>query len=443
MSVEDHRTARSEAIGNPTSKLRHVLRARVVLPVSRPSIENGAVVISGGRIAAVGRWRELAREARGKVEDLGDVVLMPGLVNAHCHLDYTDMAGLFPPPKIFIDWLKVITAAKSVWTYADYEASWRNGAQMLLRTGTTTVGDIEAAPRLLPAMWHGTPLRILSFLEMIGLTQRRKPQEIVQEAIDKLGSLNAPGCDAGLSPHAPYTTLPELVRLTAAAARRHQWRVCTHVAESALEFDMFRRGRGLMFDWISHSGRDMSDCGKRSPVQHLEKCELLGENLLAVHANYLAKGDARLLGQRKVSVAHCPRSHTYFRHEPFPLQQLTRAGVNVCLGTDSLASVLKVKRERVELSLFEEMRTLASRQPGISPRAILRMATLNGARALGMAGCVGELAPRAFADLITLPQAGKPGDVWEQVLHHSGPVAASMIGGKWVGDSALKTRGSP
>src|SRR5450631_4806018 len=107
-----------------------ILRARTVLPVSQPPIENGAVVISGNRIREVGAWPELSSSDK-TVFDLGDVILLPGLINAHCHLDYTDMAGELPPPKTFIDWIPLIMVAKSAWTYSDYASSWLNGAKML------------------------------------------------------------------------------------------------------------------------------------------------------------------------------------------------------------------------------------------------------------------------------------------------------------------------
>ena len=162
-----------------------LLRARVVLPVCRPPIHNGAVLISGRRIVAVGPWRELSARPRGKMLDLGERVLMPGLVNAHCHLDYTDMAGHFPPPKVFSDWLKLITETKAGWGYADYCKSWLNGAGMLLRTGTTTVADIEAVPELLPAVRRQTPLRVFSFLEMTGVKGRRQPGAVVREAVEQ------------------------------------------------------------------------------------------------------------------------------------------------------------------------------------------------------------------------------------------------------------------
>jgi cytosine/adenosine deaminase-related metal-dependent hydrolase len=408
-----------------------LLRARVVLPVGRPAIPNGAVGIARNRIAAVGRWRELSRRPHERTLDLGDVALLPGLVNAHCHLDYTAMAGHFPPPKVFTDWLKLIVEAKSGWDLRDYQESWSSGARMLVRTGTTTVGDIEAVPDLLPKAWQETPLRILSFLEMIGITPRRLPSAVLHEALDKLRALKHPRCRAGLSPHAPYSTTPELLRLTGVIARRRRWRVCAHVAESALEFEMFAHARGEMHAWIGKSGRDLSDCGRGTPVRHLARNGLLGENVLATHVNYLGRGDAALLAKSGTHVVHCPRSHHYFRHGPFALRALQRAGVNVCLGTDSLASVVKGKRQTVELSLFDEMRALAAREPALAPRTIVRMATINGARALGLAGGAGELTEGAYADIIAVPLAPETKDVWSAVVHHHGHVTASLIDGHW------------
>lgn len=356
---------------------------------------------------------------------------MPGLVNAHCHLDYTNMAGQLPPPKVFIDWLKLITTTKADWSFSDYADSWLSGARMLLRTGTTTVGDIEAIPQLLPKVWKATPLRVISFIEMIGITQRRSPQTILKETLDKIASLHHSRSFATLSPHAPYSTVPELLRQSALVARLRHWPVCTHVAESALEFAMFKRGKGEMFDWLKRSGRDMSDCGGGSPIQHLESCGALQRGLLAAHVNYLGKGDALRLSQQGVSVVHCPRSHSYFNHDPFPLRRLRRAGINVCLGTDSLASVYKTRAQRIELNLFEEMRALANRARWLAPRAIVKMATVNGARALGLAGRLGELKAKALADVIALPISGKISNVYETVVGFEGKLAASMIDGDW------------
>jgi cytosine/adenosine deaminase-related metal-dependent hydrolase len=409
-----------------------ILRARTILPVSQPPIENGAVFISDNQIRAAGSWPELESQShKEKIFDLGEVVLLPGLVNAHCHLDYTDMAGQLPPPKTFTDWIPLIMSAKSAWTYSDYARSWLNGAKMLLKTGTTTVADIEAVPDLLPEVWDATPLRIFSFLEMTGIRAQRKPQEILREAVEKIESLAHSRCRASLSPHAPYSTLPELLKLSARTARKKNWRITTHIAESEQEFEMFMDARGKMSDWLARSQRDNSDCGLGSPVQHAYRCGLLDENLLAVHVNCLARGDAKLLGENRIHVVHCPRSHNYFQHPPFPRERLADAGVNICLGTDSLSTTRKVGKRNLELNLFEEMRALAANDRKLAPTEILRMATVNGARALGLAGQIGELSKNSFADLIAIPFDGRKADIYDAVLHHSGNVAASMVGGQW------------
>jgi aminodeoxyfutalosine deaminase len=408
-----------------------ILRARVVLPVTGPPIEDGAVAIARDRVASVGRWGDIARSAAGPVVDLAEVVLLPGLVNAHCHLDYTDMAGLIPPVRSFSDWIKSITALKGSWSDAEFARSWRNGAGMLLRTGTTTVGDVEAVPHLLPEAWHDTPLRVFSFLEMTGVKSRRAPKLILAETLTKARAPRPRRCRVGLSPHAPYSTTPELLRLSGRAARRRHWRLTTHVAEAAEEFEMFARARGPMFDWLQRNERDMSDCGRGSPVQHLERAGCLGPELLAIHLNYLAPGDTALLGRRRVNVVHCPRSHAYFGHHPFPLEAMLGARVNLCLGTDSLATVLRRRQEPVQLDLFAEMQALAGKAPRLAPATIVRLATVHGAAALGLRGKAGEIAAGAFADLIAVRFAGRTRHVCEALVQQPAPVIVSMIGGRW------------
>jgi cytosine/adenosine deaminase-related metal-dependent hydrolase len=239
-----------------------LLRARIVLPVSAPPIENGAVLVSENRVAAVGAWRDLAARARPAAVDLGQVILLPGLINSHCHLDYTDMTGL-PPQKQFPDWIKGLLALKAAASYTDYAEAWLRGAGMLSRTGVTTVADVEAVPELLPEVWSSTPLRVFSFLELTGVKSHRQPAEILHEAAAKLKSLASARGSAGLSPHALYSTPPDLLRQTAALARRRKWRVTMHVAESLAESEMYTGRRGPMFDWLKRQ-RDMSDCQHRT-----------------------------------------------------------------------------------------------------------------------------------------------------------------------------------
>jgi cytosine/adenosine deaminase-related metal-dependent hydrolase len=406
-----------------------LLRSRIVLPMSRPPIENGAVLVEGNRIVGVGSSKDFLDGAQRTI-DLGDSILLPGLVNAHCHLDYTDMAGTVPPQKSFTDWIPLMLAAKAEWNYSEFAESWIRGAQMLLRNGTTTVADIEAVPELLPEVWTTTPLRVISMLEMTGIKSRRPPRAILQEALDRIETLPGGRCRVGLSPHAPYSTHPDLLRLSADVAAEHSWPLSVHVSESMQEFEMFTHACGAMFEWLRRNGRDMSDCGLGSPVQHLDRHGALCKNLLAVHVNYLGDKDVPLLRKRKVSVAHCPRSHAYFRHERFPFSKLKRAGINVCLGTDSLATVYKARREKVELDLFEEMRSFATAHPRVPARTILQLATVNSARALGLAGRIGEISEGALADLVSIPLA-RGSDIYRSVLHHRGGVNASMIDGQW------------
>src|SRR5262245_28301205 len=226
-----------------------ILRARVVLPMSRPPIEDGAVWIVSERIRWVGRWRDLTTPKNEAVADTGESVLLPGLVNAHCHLDYTDFAGHIPPPRSFPDWIKAIVSLKAGWSYTDFAQSWLRGAKMLLQNGVTTVADIEAVPELLPQVWESTPLRILSFLELISVKSRHTAAQMVNAAVTKLESLPREYALGGLSPHAPYTTSPELLQHVARVARQKNLRVSMHVAESAEEFDMMTHRRGALFDW--------------------------------------------------------------------------------------------------------------------------------------------------------------------------------------------------
>jgi len=416
-----------------------LLRARIVFPVTAPPIEDGAVLVSQGRITGVGRWDDLRRSAAGPVTDLGEVILLPGLVNAHCHLDYTHLAGRLRPPRSFPDWIKSILAAKAEWVFSDFAASWLTGALQLIEGGTTTVANIESVPELLADCRSATPLRVHSFLEMTGVRSGRNPAGILHDTCRAIAGLEAVGGGFGLSPHAPYSTTPVLLRLTAEAAAADGWRTTTHVAESEAEFEMFMYRRGAMYDWLEPQ-RPVDDCGLGSPVQHLERCGLLGPRHLAVHVNYLWHGDAARLARAGAHVVHCPKSHSYFGHRRFPRGELEEAGVNLCVGTDSLASTLPHRGAIPRLSMLAELREMMALDATLDPETALRYATVHGARALGLEGRVGSLTPGAEADLVAVPGRGGPGDAAASVVAHEGPVPVVIIGGQAV---RLPGEGSP
>ena len=405
-----------------------LLRARIVVPVGSPPLDDGAVAIEGNRISWVGRWSSAPHVSAPEIFDLGDVVLLPGLINAHCHLDYTGFAGNIPPPKGFADWIKSLVSLKASWTLDDYLQSWRAGAQMLLRTGTTTVADIEAVPALLPAMWSSTPLRVISFREVIHL-KRETATETVERVAAEFNAIPGSESRLGLSPHAPYTTTTELLQAAARVAQTRRWRLTTHVSESKEEFEMFTEAKGALFEWLRPQ-RDVSDCGGVTPVQHLQRAGYLRSDLLAVHVNYLGPEDASILAGAGVHAVHCPRSHAYFGHARFPFDTLTANGINVCLGTDSLVSV-RPQPAGIRLDLFAEMRAFSRRFPDVAPEEIIRMVTVKPAAALGQTGSIGELRAGALADLIALPYQGSIADVHDGVVQYDGAVRASMIDGQW------------
>lgn len=398
-----------------------IIRARALLPISSPPIENGALIIKEGLISWIGRWRECPTEDGARVIDLGEVALMPGLINAHCHLDYTGMAGKIPPPKTFPDWVKTILSFKAHWSFTEYAESWLKGAGMLLNSGTTTVADIEAVPEVPPETWGSTPLRFVSFFELTGVKSQRRPDELLDEAFDWIAKLpKTRGKEAGLSPHALYSTTPEMIRKAAVAARDRHLLVTTHLAESESEFQMFRDAAGPFYDWLKGQ-RSMADCGRGSPVQLAHEFGLLGANFIAAHVNYLAPGDADLLGHSCCSVAHCPRSHDYFQHAPFSYSEMKRAGVNICLGTDSLASARKEGAQPPELNLWKEMRLFSQKNPAVSPREIVELTTINSARALQKEEELGALQGGFEADFIALHYAGAVTEarVYEELLYTS------------------------
>jgi cytosine/adenosine deaminase-related metal-dependent hydrolase len=393
-----------------------------VCPVSAPPIPDGAIIIDNGRILEVGRFRDLSSSAT-HAEDLGEVLMLPGLINAHCHLDYTDMAGMIPPPKDFTDWINAIIGIKADWSYSDYARSWVRGAVQLLHHGITTVGDIEAVPELLPEVWNTTPLRIHSFIELLSVRGRRSPEQLIREALDCLEpARDHPGrLEGGLSPHALYSTGPELLHQAAATSLR----LSIHIAESAAEDAMFRQADGPMYRWLADNGRNMDDCGRGSPVSRLSRLGLLSDRLLAIHCNHLDDDDVRSLADHGVHVVHCPRSHDYFGQAPFRLGSIRKAGINLSLATDSLASVRSGGHPRPELSLFEELRAAMNDHSGLDPATALEMVTCNPARALGRGGELGQLSPGARADLVTVA-----GRTVEHVVEAIAPKAV-MIGGRW------------
>ena len=399
-----------------------IIRARTVVPMTGPPIDNGAVAVKGNRIRGAGTFSEVGALFSGNVVDLGDRVLMPGLINAHCHLDYSMLRRAIQPPRGFTAWVQRLNAIKRSLRDEDYLHAIQEGFAELRKWGTTTVLNIESFPELMSRIPQ-PPIRTWWFYEMIDIRQRVTTEDLMEGAeiffrkhSDWLGGFV-------LSPHAPYTASAGLYELASACARRDSMPVTTHLAESAEEAAMFRRATGPLYEFMRSMGRDMGDCGHGSPLNALLGKELIGPEWIVAHMNDLDDSDFALLEKTPVHVVHCPASHRYFGHEPFPMDRLRRAGINISLGTDSLAS-------NESLSLFAEMRHVRDNYPSISAVETVEMATVNPALALRRPRDLGCIYPKARADLIALPIAPDGQSVFEEIIDFEGRVDWMMVNGQ-------------
>lgn len=395
-----------------------IIRARMVVPVAGEPIENGAVAVAANKIAELGIFDEVRKTQAGEILDLGEQVLLPGLINAHCHLDYTFLRGKIPALPSFAEWIVAINAEKAKLTEQDYVDSIRAGFCEAVRFGTTTIANLTAFPKLVASI--DEPIRTWWFGELIDVRNPAEADRIVDQAVTNLKSAKR----WGLAPHAPFTASPCLYGRCEATAREKDVLLTTHLAESREEFQMFRHGSGPAFDFLQSIGRPMNDCGRETPFALFSRTRTLDERWIIAHLNELDAGDFdRLRNSPKFHVVHCPRSHSYFNHTPFALERLRALDFHVSLGTDSLAS-------NADLSLFAEMRELLRKHSGVSPRETLEMATVNAAAALGQQAQLGCIRPGAFADLIALPVS--TGNIFESIVAFEGAVSWMMVNGQIV-----------
>ena len=391
-------------------------------------IENGAVAVSGNRIVDVGIFDDIKTRNASDTVDLGEQALLPGLINAHCHLDYTCLRGKISPQKSFTDWIRAINAEKSELSPKDYVASINDGFEEAKRFGTTAIANLTAFPELIPQVQP--PIRTCWFAELINIRAPERATELVDSAIESLGRARPPGAPWGLAPHALFTASSNLFRSCENIAQRDNILLTTHLAESREEMEMFRDASGPLYEFIKSIGRPMDDCGKETPLGLF--LDLIGSggspnrpylSWIVAHLNELTESDFELLerSNSKFHVVHCPRSHNYFGHSPFAFDRLRSLGFNICLGTDSLAS-------NETLSLFDEMRAFQKKFPRVSPEEIFRMVTVNPARALRYEDVLGQIRPGFEADLIAVPCSGST-DLFEQIIAFAGRVPWTMVTG--------------
>jgi cytosine/adenosine deaminase-related metal-dependent hydrolase len=402
--------------------MANVYRARWLIDASGNVVPDGALVASEGRIVRVGPWREVAAHVgpADAVEHFPDGALLPGFVNAHTHLGLSDMAGKFRPTGNFTAWIGRLTARLWARGQAAARRAVRLGVEQSLAAGTVAAGDMAHDPTfdVPPEEARG---RWIIFRELFrfGEAGLARVDEAAAALAERPPSANT---RLGLAPHAPYTAGLEVFVAARRAADARGWPLSTHLHESEDEIAFIERGEGKLGEWMRRLKilpADWRPAGVR-PIRMLAEAGFFAGPVLVAHANYLTDEDIAILARSGSSVAYCPRSHAFFKHEGHPWRRLLAAGVNVCLGTDSLAS-------SPSLSVLDEARHVFAHEPGADPRTLLEMATRRGAGALGLEEVVGDLRPGLAAEFCVVRPVSESKDPLGAVLAGAGAVGACAL----------------
>jgi aminodeoxyfutalosine deaminase len=410
------------------------IHARWIAPVSRSPIENGRLTFAGGRIVAVESGSRQPQDV-----DYGDAMVLPGLVNAHTHLELTHLRGRVPFAGSFTAWLAGVVALQTTMGANEaMGAATRDGLAESLAAGVATVVDIGCG-EWTTEPWLASPVNLVCLFEAIGMGPRRllRHHRSIDKAIaDHQAADRAQAANDGLaaesvcrkfgiSPHAPYSTAPEVYQQAVQYVQSRGLPFCTHLAETRDELEFLARGTGAFRELLEFLGLwdgSFTPPGC-SPIQYAERLGLLQCRPILAHVNYVSDSDIDRLAPYEASVVYCPRTHRFFGHEPHRFREMLARGINVCLGTDSLAST-------ESLSILDELRFLRQIEPAVPSEVLLEMGTIRGARAAGLQNETGSLEPGKRADLIVVPIGTKAlRDPVEHLLLGSTRPIAAYVGG--------------
>ena len=400
------------------------LRARHVLPIAGEPIDNGWVRIERGRITSIGRG-----QPSGPVHDLGDAIILPGLVNAHTHLEFSDLDRPLPAGGGLPVWIERVVAmrrsraASGTDEAARLRAAVASGLEESAAAGVTAIGEIATATH--PLAGNAGPL-VRVFRETLGLSPaaRDAARSSLQRDLDRM---NLEGTCTGISPHAPYSVAEPLGRQVVGEAVRRRLPVMMHLAESRDETELLATGGGAFRALLEQLGAWQPDAPPRLlPVADWITLLARAPRGVVVHGTFLPEDQAalsRLARHRdRLCVVVCPRTTLALSGRLPPVDVFQAAGIRVAIGTDSRAS-------NPDLSVLAECRALV--EGGVvSPREALTMATQHGAWALGFERRCGMLAPGRFADLVILRPSSRHADPSEAVLDPATQVTATFRRGR-------------
>ena len=407
-----------EAVGSSTYLgKRLIYRAPWVLPVAQPSIRDGWVAVQDGRISGFGASSDLPSHAEVVAVD---GVIMPGLVNAHTHLELSWMRGQVPPAPSMPQWVERLMALRRTVGHEPAEPI-AEAIREARAAGTTLVGDIT---NTLAA--HGpladSPLSAAVFRELLGFNVE-DPRAPVGSALQQLGELPQHArLRSSIVPHAPYSVAPSLLRTIADTSR--DARISMHLGESAEEIEFLRTGQGAWRELLQRLGvwTDAWEPPRSGPIDYIASCGLLNDRLLAVHCVQLTDDELHSLASAGATVATCPRSNRWVGAGLPPLERFYASGVRVAVGTDSLASV-------EDLNVFAELKMMRELAPSVSASRILESATRSGADALGFGDELGTIEPGKRAELIAVAVPAGVTDVEEYLLSGIRPVDVRWLSG--------------
>ena len=391
-----------------------ILTARYVVPVSAEVIENGALAFEKDKIVAVGKKDEIiGKFPETNAEDLGEAAILPGLVNAHAHLELTAMRGFLDRfDDDFTAWLLTLTKVRGeILTDEDVQNAAIFGALEAVHAGVTCFGDIGRFGKHGFEALKAAGLRGVVFQETEFSPLDETAETDFQKLLEKFLALQETETalvKMGLSPHSPYTVGAKLFQLIAEYAVETNVKITIHAAESDEELELMQRGTGFfagLFERYGYPWR-APHC---SSIEYLERLGVLKAKPLLAHCVKVTERDIELIKNSDSRIAHCPKSNAKFGHGIAPLEKFLAAGVKTGFGSDSVASnnACDILEEARFATLFA--RNLPGRERFLQPAEIVETATLGGARALGLENEIGSLEAGKQADLtiVSLEQAAQ------------------------------------
>lgn len=397
-----------------------ILKADAIWAGRGKTLRHGAVRVDRHTVSEIIDADRLAAPGE-HVQDLGNTVILPGLVNAHTHLDLSHLKGKLIKGSPFPQWLKRVARARALSFFEGRHI--RSGVAEVVAGGAVAVGDVSVSGKSAFVLHESGLAGSIVYCEVIGINPAKAGQaaDHMRRKIELLQQQGA--VRLGISPHAPYSVSPELFEQCLRLCISHKLPMAIHVAETESEVEMLTEGTGELRELLETYDLlppDWRPPGKR-PVKFLHDLGILDAKPLLIHCNHIDDSEASLIAKAGCTVCYCPRSNAFFRRTAGSLDKLLGAGVKVAIGTDSLAS-------NDSLSMLAEMKFLKSNCPDLDWETIFEMATINGARALGIpyGGLLGE----GLAADITAVEAAGSGDPVQGIFARGAAVRLTMADGR-------------